>query len=244
MKLYFEVGAASMAGNKHAYQDRFLNMADAKEKRMLFAVADGITHGITMQGDGAVAADAAVNLLRDSDPQSKLCDSVREVHDRMLDMKRYVSTIGETTIVAAKINGNIVEIANVGDSPAHLLRDGRMRRLYYPDLGWFGGLKQALGYDEDITVHKRTARMIPDDILILASDGLMKKIKSYIFPSKENEGKYTTRSILSYNEIRRIVEESSHMASAAEELLKAACRRRPDIDDDRTVIVIRALRAD
>ena len=244
MGLYFRVGAATISGSRHANQDRLVNGAGEKEGRMLFAVFDGVTNSATIKGDGAVAAEAAMNLLRDSDPGTKLSDAVREVHRRMLEMKRYVPIIGETTVVAARITGNVVEIANVGDSPAHLLRAGKMRRLYTPDLGHFGGLVQALGFDESMKVHGRSMKIIPDDVIVLASDGLMKSIKSYIWPSEKNMGKYVTRTILTYGEIMNAVESSSHMDAAAERLLKEAAKKRPDIDDDRTVIVIRALRAD
>ena len=244
MKLSFRVGAATISGSRHANQDRLLNCADEKEGRMLFAVFDGVTNSVTIKGDGAVAADAALNLLRDSDPEMRLSEAVREVHRRMLEMKRYVPTIGETTVVAARITGNMVEIANVGDSTAHLLRAGKMRRLYTPDLGYFGGLAQALGYDEDMKVHRRSVTMIPNDILVLASDGLMKRIKSYIWPREGNMDKYVTRTILTYNEILTAIDGSPQMDGAAEKLLNDASKKRSDIDDDRTVIVIRALRAD
>ena len=244
MELYFKVGTATISGSRHANQDRLMNGQGEKEGRVLFAVADGVANCVTIKGDGAVAAEAAMNLLRDSDPKARLSDAVRKVHRDMLAMKRYVPTIGETTIVAARINGNMVEIANVGDSPAHMLRAGRMRRLYTPDIGYFGGLVQTLGYDEHMTVHGRSVKMIPDDILVLASDGLMKHIKSHIWPRKENLGKYVTRTILTRNEIRDTIEGSANMDIAAEKLLKEASKKRPDIDDDRTVIIIHALRAD
>ena len=102
-----------------------------------------------------------------------------------------------------------------------------------------------LGYDDRIRVHERSVKAQPDDIFMLASDGLMKSIKSYIWPKNDkNMGKYVTRSILTSNDIREIVNGNKFLHIAAEEIIKEASRKRPDINDDRTVVIIRALRAD
>ncbi len=233
----------------HPYQDRFLNGLDAMEPQLLFAVADGVTHSRPLNSDGGVAAGAAISLLRDADPELTLADAVRGVHRKMLEMKRHVPIIGETTIVAARITGDVVNIVNVGDSPAHLVRDSKLRRLYRADLGWGGFLSQTMGYDEHVNVHQSRARLQPGDILVLGSDGIMKHIRSYIQPQdpkerKRTEGMYITRTILTANGIREIVEGNKYISVAAEELLNEVSSKRPDAFDDKTVIMIRVNEGD
>ena len=54
-----DVSSRSVRGSMHPYEDRVL----VDEERGLFAVADGVTG--SSQGSGAVAAELALELLRE-----------------------------------------------------------------------------------------------------------------------------------------------------------------------------------
>lgn len=96
-----------------------------------------------------------------------------------------------TTIVAAKIRGNSLAIGFVGDSRAYLIRNSSIHQITV-DHSWVNEqiknglmkkseaeghplrnvITRALGINEEVIVDVNDHTLLPDDILVLCSDGL------------------------------------------------------------------------
>lgn len=95
-----------------------------------------------------------------------------------------------STITAVLVRDDRAVLAWLGDSPAYLLRGGRLQQLTQPhtlgqellDLGalseeevertpWSHTLTRACGIDEQVTADVRTIRVRPGDRIVLVSDG-------------------------------------------------------------------------
>jgi serine/threonine protein phosphatase PrpC len=197
----------------HPYEDRVL--LDGKQG--LFAVADGVTG--SSQGSGAVAAEVALELLRE-DFAGDVVEAIREVHEAVYERRMNDRSIGETTLTAAAVKGDLLQVGNLGDSPAYLIRDGTMRSLITDDMTPLGRITQVVGYPETVSVHTEEAQLQKGDLVIIASDGVGHVLHpSFIIPltSESNAGRIA----------ERIVEEARLMAT--------------DYDDDKSVIVLRVL---
>jgi protein phosphatase len=96
-----------------------------------------------------------------------------------------------TTIVAAVHAGNQVYIGHVGDSRAYLIRNGEAKllttdhsvvmemyvrgQLTYKqcrDSVWKNLITRCVGHDEEIMVDCVSISVLPDDVILLATDGL------------------------------------------------------------------------
>lgn len=238
VKLTFEVGSKSVPGTRHDYQDRIL----VDKERLLFAVADGVTSSYPTGSMGEIAAELSLKILQiNSASDADLAKVIANLNTIICEMRDRNPRIGETTITAGKIDGDWIRLVNVGDSPAHILRGERLRRLYTPDVGPFGGLSQGIGYRDErkgFIVHQRSARILPEDLIIIASDGITKTIRTSIW-NPEHPGN-TARPILTAKEIRAIVASSSSLDDAAASIFELAQIKRPDIDDDKSIILIKA----
>lgn len=101
-----------------------------------------------------------------------------------------------TTLTAAAVQGTILTVAQLGDSRAYMLRDGSITQLtkdqslvaQMVESGKITAreakihprrnvILQALGVQERIEVAISTTRLIPNDRLILCSDGLWGKVE-------------------------------------------------------------------
>jgi protein phosphatase len=100
-----------------------------------------------------------------------------------------------TTVVAALCDGKSATVAHVGDSRAYLFRNGRLQALT-EDHSLVGDqvkrglltaaeavksnlqniLTRALGADKEVEVDVADHPLLPGDVLLLASDGLMKMV--------------------------------------------------------------------
>lgn len=206
-----DVSARSVPGSVHPYEDRIL----VDEKQGLFAVADGVTG--SSQGSGAVAAELALKLLQE-DFAGEVVEAIREVHQTVIEGRVNDRTIGETTLTVASVKGDLLQVGNVGDSPAYLIRSGIMRSLTTEDISPRGYITQVVGYPETVRVHMEEAQLQKRDLVIMASDGVGHVLRpSFIIPLA-NES--------SANRIaERIVEEARLMVT--------------EYDDDKSVIVLR-----
>ncbi|MGP8057959.1 MAG: PP2C family protein-serine/threonine phosphatase [Nitrososphaerales archaeon] len=208
-----DVSAKSVRGSMHPYEDRIL----VDEKQGLFAVADGVTG--SSQGSGAVAAELALELLRE-DFEGDVVEAVREVHQTVYEKRMSDRSIGETTLTAATVKGDLLQVGNLGDSPAYLIQGRKMRSLITDDIAPLGRITQVVGYPETVHVHMEEARLQKRDLVIIASDGVGHVLHpSFIIP--------LTSESSADRIAERIVEEAR---------LKVA-----DYDDDKSVIVLRAL---
>jgi protein phosphatase len=100
-----------------------------------------------------------------------------------------------TTLVAARLDGNDLAVANVGDSRAYLVRGGVARQMTRDHslvaermrLGLMtpaeaersplqSAITRAIGLDEDVCADLFTQRVERDDALLLCSDGLTRHV--------------------------------------------------------------------
>ena len=86
------------------------------DARNLYAIADGVT----IPEGGKEASSRAVTYLENIFV-NELKKAIEHVNDKILEDKNSLP-IGYTTIVASAIKSSILEVANVGDTPAFLIR--------------------------------------------------------------------------------------------------------------------------
>lgn len=158
-----EVASSSVPGSVHPYEDRIL----VDEKLGLFAVADGVT--LSSQGSGAVAAELALSLLRENF-SGNLFTAINKVHETAVMRRETDRTVGETTLTAVAVRESSLQVGNVGDSPAYLVREGNMQSLIQEDRSPYGYITQMIGYPETVSVHSARFALEDRDVVIMASD--------------------------------------------------------------------------
>ena len=167
-----------------------------RQKGQLFIVADGM--GGHQAGD--VASQSAVRVLSreyyadpDSDVRGSLIRAIKQanayIHEQAQQM---VTRAGMgTTVVAAVVRGPELYLANVGDSRAYLMRQGKISQAtqdhsFVAEQVRAGILSveearvhpqrnvitRALGSKPEVKVDTYRGELQPGDILLLCSDGL------------------------------------------------------------------------
>jgi serine/threonine protein phosphatase PrpC len=176
-----EYSDSNSIGPGHAEnQDSFL----VNEQKMIFAIADGVGG---YEG-GKIASSIAIDILEHDAENISDEGKFRLSFDKVF--KAIISKSKElgfqfmgTTLSAARVLGNKILFANVGDSPIFLIRHGKAIGFYFDDSMrernpknlW--GLRQYVGFPlEGSVVHTRTAIRESGDILILCSDGVADNI--------------------------------------------------------------------
>jgi serine/threonine protein phosphatase PrpC len=158
----------------------------------LFAVADGM--GGAQAGE--IAARIAAGALRESPDRSgeeAVVELIKEANRRV-----YEAAAGDearsgmgTTITAALVEGDRVQIGHVGDSRAYRIREGRLEQLtedhsLVAELVRSGRLSpeeadthpqrsvitRTVGTDPDVDVDTFSVDARPGDVFVLCSDGL------------------------------------------------------------------------
>jgi protein phosphatase len=206
-----QVAARSIPGSEHPYEDRIL----VDEERGLFAVADGVTN--SSQGSGAVAAELALKLLRENFA-GDIVAAIGVVHRIAMARREEDRAIGETTLTAVAVSGQSLQAGNVGDSPAYLVRGGKMRSLVQEDKSPYGYITQVIGYPEAIQVHTTRLQLENQDVVIVASDGM----EHVLHPSLVGR-------LIGRSEVGRV----------ADAMLEEARARSIGYDDDKSVIVLK-----
>jgi len=206
-----DASSQSVSGTVHPYEDRVL----VEENLGLFAVADGVTG--SSQGSGAVAAELALELLQKYFT-GDLVSAIERVHQTVVKERLNDRSIGETTLTALAIEAGRLEVGNLGDSPSYLVRDRTMRSLYTEDITPSGRITQVIGYPEIVHVHSMKVQLQPEDLLIVASDG----VEHVLHPSFVD-------SLLGEASAHRI----------AERIVEQACLVPAGYDDDKSVVVLR-----
>lgn len=169
---------------------------------LLLAVSDGMGGQLA----GEVASQLAVHTLREHliklsrrvPAYDRLVQAVEEANYRVYkeSQKPQYKGMG-ATLTAALIEGDKIYIAEVGDSRAYLIRDGRIKQVttdqslieVLVSRGLIspadaerssnrGVLLQAIGTKEDIQVAVTSMPLHSGDSLLLCSDGLSNKVKS------------------------------------------------------------------
>lgn len=178
-------------------EDRILNLPDAK----LWAVADGM--GGHHSGD--VAAQMAVDVLQNAasggtalggdDILAALQSANKLIYDRYAKAERRSGT----TIVAALLNNEMLEIFWAGDSRAYRLRAGKWTLLTHDhsvvqQLVDSGALPQsaaaghpkanvitrALGVDDKVDIDRIAMEFLAGDMVLLCSDGVSRTLSNEI----------------------------------------------------------------
>jgi len=216
------VGAATDVGRvRERNEDGFLT------REPLFAVADGMGG----HRGGAVASQVALEILSQMDGNSMagdgaaegLADMVNQANEAVLERASEEPRLAGmgTTLTALVVQPGRIHLAHVGDSRAYLLRDGNLRQLtedhslvqrmvnegkLTPEEAEIhphrSVLTRALGVEAGLQVDTETLDVRSGDRILLCSDGLT--------------------TMISEEEIRRVVAESDDPQRAAEALVGAA----------------------
>lgn len=149
---------------------------------MIIAVADGVSGSV----GGREAAESSVRdllndyyAMPDIRPVTQALNEVIQTINRRLHQQgsQHVERGGmATTLTCLVLHGQAYQFAHVGDSRLYLLRDGRLQQLTTDHVADQAGMRhvltRAVGLDARVTVDLGTAELQPDDIFLLASDGV------------------------------------------------------------------------
>jgi serine/threonine protein phosphatase PrpC len=203
----------STRGKDHSENEDSL-LIDRKLK--LFAVADGVS----IPKGGKKASQKAVKYLKEVF-SGDLKRAVEETNKKIVEEKRTKLFEGYTTLTAIYLDGNILKVCNVGDSPAFLFRKENLEMLTMLDvIPGTSTLIQAIG-QEFVIVHSVELEVKEGDCLIFASDGIT--------------------DVLNWAEVVEIVKKFEEPKAIVEEMIKKAERKIKAYEDDKTVIVIRLI---
>jgi len=189
-----------------------------------FAVADGMGGAKAGEVASAMAADAFEGETDSDEPaEAQLARILREANRRIYELAvKDESHRGMgTTLTAAKVHGDEVSLAHVGDSRAYVLRRGRLEQLtsdhsLVAELERSGQISpeaaenhpqrsiitRALGPEPDVDVDTYTVAGRDGDVFLLCSDGLT--------------------SMISDEEVASILRSSDSLEKTAEALVRAA----------------------
>jgi PPM family protein phosphatase len=205
----------------------------------LFAVADGMGGAKAGEVASAVAAEAVEGATESGEPvEAQLANIVREANRRIYDLavadesRRGMGT----TLTLAKVHGDEVSLAHVGDSRAYRLRGGELEQLtrdhsLVAELERSGQITpeaaehhpqrsiitRALGPEPDVEVDTYTLAGREGDLFLICSDGLT--------------------SMISDDEVGSILRSAGSLDQAADELVRAA--NQSGGKDNITVILFR-----
>jgi len=205
----------------------------------LFAVADGMGGAKAGEVASAVAVDAVEGAQESSEPiEAQLANIVRDANRRIYDLavadesRRGMGT----TLTLAKLHGDEVSLAHVGDSRAYRLRGGKLEQLtrdhsLVAELERSGQITpeaaehhpqrsiitRALGPEPDVEVDTYTLAGREGDVFLICSDGLT--------------------SMISDDEVASILRSAGSLDEAADELVRAA--NQSGGKDNITVILFR-----
>jgi protein phosphatase len=227
------------AGRTDVGRQRTANEDSLVVSPPLFAVADGMGGAKAGEIASAVAVEVVGNA-RDSDEpaEAELAAIVRDANRRIYDLavadesRRGMGT----TLTLAKVHGDEVSLAHVGDSRAYRLRDGELTQLtrdhsLVAELERSGQITaeaaehhpqrsiitRALGPEPDVEVDTYTLTGRADDLFMICSDGLT--------------------SMISDDEVTSILRSASSLGEAAQALVLAA--NQSGGKDNITVILFR-----
>lgn len=191
----------------------------------LFIVADGMGG----YNGGGLASSLAANVMKDTIADSNEVSVYRifeeavnkanaTVHNEALKDSE-LEGMG-TTIVAATITGDCLQVCNIGDSRLYIIDDD-IRQItvdhsFVEEMIRVGGLDResarnhpkkniitrAVGAEESVTADYFTVKMTPGQLVLMCSDGLTNMVED--------------------EDILRIVKSQRDLVSMTEELIKAA----------------------
>jgi serine/threonine protein phosphatase PrpC len=227
------------AGRTDVGRQRSANEDSLAVRPPLFAVADGMGGAKAGEVASAVAVEA-VERARESGepPEAQLAGIVRDANRRIYDLavadesRRGMGT----TLTLAKVHGDEVSLAHVGDSRAYRMRDGELSQLtrdhsLVAELERSGQITpeaaehhpqrsiitRALGPEPDVEVDTYTLAGREGDLFLICSDGLT--------------------SMISDDEMTSILRSAPSLEDAADALVRAA--NQSGGKDNITVILFR-----
>jgi PPM family protein phosphatase len=197
-------------------RQRSVNEDDLVVRPPFFAVADGMGGARAGEVASAMAADAFEGESDSGEPaEAQLARILRDANRRIYQLAVTDEShrgMG-TTLTAAKVHGDEISLAHVGDSRAYVLRDGRLEQLtsdhsLVAELERSGQLSpeaaehhpqrsiitRALGPEPDVEVDTYTVTGRDGDLFLLCSDGLTsmvsdEEVASILRSSDSLEGK-------------------------------------------------------
>jgi PPM family protein phosphatase len=227
------------AGRTDVGRQRSANEDSLVVRPPLFAVADGMGGAKAGEVASAVAVDAVEGAQESSAPtEAQLANIVRDANRRIYELavadesRRGMGT----TLTLAKLHGDEVSLAHVGDSRAYRLRGGELEQLtrdhsLVAELERSGQITaeaaehhpqrsiitRALGPEPDVEVDTYTLAGRDGDLFLICSDGLT--------------------SMISDDEVGSILRSAGSLDEAADELVRAA--NQSGGKDNITVILFR-----
>jgi serine/threonine protein phosphatase PrpC len=227
------------AGRTDVGRQRSANEDSLVVRPPLFAVADGMGGAKAGEVASAVAVEAVEAAQESGEPaEAQLASIVRKANRRIYDLavadesRRGMGT----TLTLAKLHGDEVSLAHVGDSRAYRLRAGELEQLtrdhsLVAELERSGQITpeaaehhpqrsiitRALGPEPDVEVDTYTLTGREGDLFLICSDGLT--------------------SMISDDEVRSILRSAGSLDEAADELVRAA--NQSGGKDNITVILFR-----
>ena len=222
---------AEQVGRSDVGRQRSANEDSLVLRPPFFAVADGMGGARAGEVASAMAADAFEGAVADpplrgaggENAEAQLSRLLREANRRIYDLAvsdESVRGMG-TTLTAAKVVGDEISLAHVGDSRAYRLRDDELVQItrdhsLVAELQRSGQITpeaaehhpqrsiitRALGPEPDVEVDTYTVPGRPGDVFLLCSDGLT--------------------SMISDDEVGAILRGAGDLNAAAEALIRAA----------------------
>ena len=227
------------AGRTDVGRQRTANEDSLVVSPPLFAVADGMGGAKAGEVASAVAVQAVESAGESAEPvEAQLAGIVRDANRRIYDLavadesRRGMGT----TLTLAKVHGDEVSLAHVGDSRAYRMRDGELSQLTHDhslvaELERSGQITaeaaehhpqrsiitRALGPEPDVEVDTYTLAGRDGDLFLICSDGLT--------------------SMISDDEVESILRSADSLEQAADALVRAA--NQSGGKDNITVILFR-----
>jgi PPM family protein phosphatase len=227
------------AGRTDVGRQRSANEDSLVVEPPLFAVADGMGGAKAGEVASALAVEAVEGATESGEPaEAQLANIVRQANRRIYDLavadesRRGMGT----TLTLAKVHGDEVSLAHVGDSRAYRLRDGQLEQLtrdhsLVAELERSGQITpeaaehhpqrsiitRALGPEPDVEVDTYTLAGREGDVFLICSDGLT--------------------SMIADDEVGSILRSAGSLDEAADELIRAA--NQSGGKDNITVILFR-----
>jgi PPM family protein phosphatase len=227
------------AGRTDVGRQRTANEDSLSVRPPLFAVADGMGGAKAGEVASAVAVEAVETARESGEPaEAQLAGIVRAANRRIYDLaiadesRRGMGT----TLTLAKVHGDEISLAHVGDSRAYRMRDGELQQLtrdhsLVAELERSGQITaeaaehhpqrsiitRALGPEPDVEVDTYTLAGREGDVFLICSDGLT--------------------SMISDDEVTSILRSAGSLDDAADALVRAA--NQSGGKDNITVILFR-----
>lgn len=222
-------------GQKRANNEDAVGLFEPKDSRQLrrsgrlYIVADGL--GGHQMGEQAsqLVVDSLLKFYYEAPeipPEKRLRDIIQQVHQKLIAARRNMASGDKmaTTVVAAVVRNDTLQVAHVGDSRAYLLRDGELHQVTR-DHSFVGEMMRAGAVTEEEAMQSpyrnRLTRSVggsdgalevdvtppiplrPGDLILLCTDGLTQYATSQ-----------DLLAAASYGTPHQIVERLIHFANA------------------------------